>query len=95
MRKYLGDLTFNGNTWPNTTVEYRANQLWIEDPIDMVAVVSENIPGYTPAEGCIFVKDYSENTGVLSALIDAGVLVPTGRAVVSGYVGLPEARVVI
>ncbi|MDQ2675180.1 MAG: hypothetical protein M3Y34_00085 [Actinomycetota bacterium] len=36
----------------------------------------------------VLVKDYSENAGMLAALIEAGVVVPTGRSIRSGYVEL-------
>ena len=38
-------------------------------------------------------KDYSENAGMLDALVAAGVVAPAGRAVPSGYVELHVVRV--
>jgi len=46
-----------------------------------------------PAEGCIFGRDYSEGARIHKALVNAGILVPTGRTVQSGYVTLPECRI--
>lgn len=40
--------------------------------------------GYKPAEGCIFVGDYSQHKGIFEALIKAGVLSDTGRVVKFG-----------
>lgn len=49
--------------------------------------------GVAPAEGCIWVKNYSENAGMLLALTAAGVLEATGRFTLSGFVSIPEARI--
>jgi Domain of unknown function (DUF4313) len=54
-----------------------------------------NLPGQDLADGCVFVKDYDEvGTGILQAMVDAGLMERTGRTVRSGYVQIPEARLV-
>ena len=49
--------------------------------------VSENLP---PSE--VLIKDYSENEGMLGALIRAGLIEDTGRRVPTGYVTVPVAH---
>ena len=49
-------------------------------------------PEEQPNDDCVFIKDYSENEGVLAALIAADIVEPTGRTVQSQYVEFPEVR---
>lgn len=57
-----------------------------------LATVTVNIPSQElSAETAVFVKDYSENTGVLEAFVQKGWLIPTGESVPSGWVMVPEA----
>ena len=49
--------------------------------------VSENLP---PSE--VLIKDYSENEGMMDALVAAGLACDTGRRVPTGYVTVPVAR---
>ena len=44
-------------------------------------------------EGITFIKNYSENEGAMRTLFDAGIIEPTGRVVLSGYVQITEVRV--
>jgi len=46
-----------------------------------------------PAEGCVWIKDWSENSGIFSSLIAAGVIWPTGRTAEAGYAVAHEGRV--
>lgn len=57
-----------------------------------VAVVSLWLP-WPPADGCIWVKGYSENAGILEALVAEGLLETTGRSKSTEFVTLQEARV--
>ena len=41
------------------------------------------------------IKDYAENTGVLSLLQEMGVVEPTGRRISLGYVDAPVARLLV
>lgn len=59
-----------------------------------VTTVSAWLP-VPPSDGCVWVKDYSENAGVLEQCIEAGVLETTGRVQASGFVELQEARVLV
>lgn len=62
---------------------------------ELLATVTTNLEGIAdPSEGCVFVKNYSENEGVLEALIEAGLLEKTGRSVMTGWVTIQEARLI-
>jgi hypothetical protein len=67
--------------------------LTIEEPggRQTLAIVSSNL-SMLPAEGSIWVKDYSENAGVLAQLQSQGLLETTGVTQPAGWVVLPEAR---
>lgn len=45
-----------------------------------------------PAEGCIWVKDWSENEGLARQLVAEGLIELTGRFQPSGFVNALEAR---
>lgn len=59
-----------------------------------LATASVNLAGYgyTPSEGCVFLKSYSENSGLLESLLRAGVVEQTGRYAHVGFVDVPEVR---
>jgi hypothetical protein len=64
---------------------------------DQLGVISVNLReyGFTPAEGCIFIRDYEPGSDWLSSLVRAGVAEPTGRIEYGGYmdsVAFPEVR---
>jgi len=48
-----------------------------------------------PAEGCVFLKGWSENEGVPDALVKAGIVEFTGRKVKTGYCEAIEAKLLI
>jgi hypothetical protein len=96
----LQDLELVDTTYNDVTVwltkyfnDAPALLLTIEEPggRENLAIVSSNL-GTLPAEGCIWVKDYSENAGVLAQLQSQGLLETTGVTQPSGWVVLPEAR---
>lgn len=45
-----------------------------------------------PADGCVFLKGWSENEGVPEALVKAGVVELTGRKEATGYCEAIEAK---
>ena len=57
-----------------------------------VATATVRIPEAELADDEVLIKDYSENSGILEALIRAGVVEDTGRFVRSGYAVLPVCR---
>ena len=58
-----------------------------------VAVATVNVEDYPLQDDQILVKDYSENAGMVSALVNANVIHPLPVAIVSsGYVKIPCHR---
>jgi len=71
-----------------------ALQLVDEDGMPM-CMASVNLPDVPLADGFIFIKDYSENTGVLAALIKGGIVEDTGGTARSGFVEVPVCKLLI
>lgn len=69
-------------------------QLMCEDG-SLMAVATICLSGVTLEEGEVIVKDYSENSGMLDALVKAGVVVDTGRRVASGFINAPVCKLLI
>jgi len=67
-------------------------QLWSADgPIVTTSINSDvQLP-----EGYIAIKNYRENTGVLEALVEAGVIEDTGKRVQVGYEMAHLCRILI
>lgn len=53
-----------------------------------VAIATKRFPGVQLGPRETLVKDYSENEGMLEALVEARIVRDTGRVVPSGYVHL-------
>ena len=51
-----------------------------------IAKATVNLPDTPAGPNQVFVKDWSENAGILRALTEAGVVKPTGETVRSGFV---------
>lgn len=62
---------------------------------EMIAKATTNLPDEELGANEVFIKDYSENKGMLAALQSAGVVEPTGRSVQSGYVSIPVCRLLV
>jgi hypothetical protein len=57
-----------------------------------VAVATVNLPGVTVGPDEVFIKDYSENEGMLAALEQAGIVQPTGENAAHSSAGIVRAR---
>ncbi len=62
--------------------------LQLVDEEGTVARATANQPGVTLPPGELLIKDYSENKGMLAALIEAGVVSDTGKRIQSEYAEL-------
>lgn len=62
---------------------------------EQIAVASVNLPEAHLPVNHVFIKDWSENAGMLQALVDAKIVRPTGRRVPTGYVEADECEVLI
>ena len=68
------------------------NEVYKGEPIAMATV---NLP-YIPLEkNEVGIKDYSENEGMLKALVNAGVVKDTGKYVLTGFVRIPICKLLI
>lgn len=67
--------------------------LLIQGDYGRVATVTVNLDT-PPSEGCVWVKTWSENEGILEALVARGLLEETGRTMPTGYVSAHEARLI-
>lgn len=62
-----------------------ALRLVAEDTGEVYATVSINVPEVSLGPDEVVVKDYGENRGLLTKLVSAGILEPTGRIVQTGF----------
>jgi hypothetical protein len=53
------------------------------------AVATVNVITASLPPGHVAIKDYSENVGILEALVEAGVVTDTGVKVSTGFVSVP------
>jgi hypothetical protein len=60
-----------------------------------VAVATVNLPDVPLKPGEAFIKDYSENQGMLAALEKAGVVQATGERVPTGFVEVPVVKILL
>jgi len=53
---------------------------------DHILTLTVNMaPNHAPNDGCVFIKDWSENEGILDAVLDAGLVEITGRTELAGF----------
>jgi len=62
---------------------------------DLIAKATVNIPEYPLNNGEVIIKDHGENEGMLSALVDAGVVKPTGWHIKFGHVEGPVCELLV
>ena len=58
---------------------------------ESIAVATVNLPHECLGPGQVFIKDHSENRGMLETLEKAGIVKATGETVQSGFVQVPKA----
>jgi hypothetical protein len=91
-RSYIGvEAEFMAYLDPAAGMAIRLHQGW-----ELLTTVTTNISayGYRPKAGCVFLKNYSENTNVLDSLVASGVVEETGLVVTQGRVQFPEVRII-
>ncbi len=69
--------------------------IFLSDKGEPVATCSVNIPEQPLAPDEVFIKDYSENEGMVDFLVAEGIVERTDRFVASGYVDIPVCRLLI
>lgn len=87
-----GDIELEAEILKYAQPSNNAIQLWCDDePFVTASVnVSEQL---APNE--VAVKDYSENTGVLSALVGSGLVSAPVRWILTGFVEIPVCRLLV
>jgi hypothetical protein len=60
-----------------------------------VATATINLPDIQQHEDEVFIKDYSENAGMLAALINAKVVAPPHEIIPTGYVSVAACKLLI
>ena len=70
-----------------SVLEKQTREPWTEATV--------NIPEAPLRPGEVFIKDYSENEGLLQALYDARIVMSTGEHVQSGYVRIPKCLLMV
>lgn len=98
------DLRIGGKVYKNCT--WQVSQYAVDGSMALRAFVDDEygpeplttasvyIDSADTMPGCIFVKDYSENEGMLEELVRLGVGVATGRTVQTGWVEVPELKLI-
>lgn len=94
----IAKITLCGFTYEDVEVrfeEYAAGGMAIllGEEYDPIATATVYMDGVPPSEGCVWIKDWSENAGMLLSLTKAGLIQPTGRTTRAGYALAHEARV--
>ena len=72
-----------------------ALQLVDEMDLNPIAIATVNLPDKRLGANKVFIKNWSENEGILDALADAGVIEPTGKKVDTGFVQADIAELAI
>ena len=62
-----------------------------EGPVTRVSVLLERNPA---SPDCFWIKEWSENVGLTSQLLDLGLIQMTGRTTTSGFVEVHEAHLI-
>jgi hypothetical protein len=57
-----------------------------------IATATVNLPDIPAEPDEVFIRDFSENEGMLAALAQAGVVQPTGEIVRSGFIEVPRVK---
>lgn len=89
----IGDVTLVGTTYKNVIAKFgryadKNLAIVLEEPSgERVAVATVNVgmPG-------VFIKNYSENEGLLEQLVEKGLVKEIGATVRQGFVEIPEVQ---
>lgn len=64
-------------------------------PGELLATATVNLPGQRPAEGNVFIKDWSENEGLRQSLEDNGIIGPVIRTLPTEFAEATEHALLI
>lgn len=97
----LPDITVEGHTWQELrlyamgTYSNGRLALALANSDGWLIDVTINMVAATPGPGCVFVKTWSENEGILDQLTAAAILDPTGLTTPAGLTTAHEARLLV
>jgi hypothetical protein len=60
-----------------------------------IATATVNLPDFPLAEDRVAIKDYSENEGMLDALVEAGIVEELGLHAETGFVTVPICKLLV
>ncbi len=60
-----------------------------------MATATVNLPDEPLPEGCVFIKDWSENAGMVAALEAAGIVKDTGLRVPTGFTAAKVCKLLV
>lgn len=72
----------------NSKIDRIAIMLIDKDTKEPIADATSNLPTFPLKPYEVLIKNYSENEGILQALIDGGIIEDTGIAISTGFVKL-------
>lgn len=58
-------------------------------------IATTNLPNHRLPPGHVFIKDYSENEGILSEMIRLGLCKPSAKTAASGFVEIPMVELTL
>lgn len=91
-------ITFNGETLTVVIGKYQKPTniaIVLYDAHGLPYMRASSNPEYTLEKGEVAIKDWSENRGILEALIEARIVEDTGATIPSGFVDLILCRLLI
>lgn len=96
----MGNVEFAGFTCAVNFARYADNNRVAIQLVDAedggpVAMATLNLPDVPMAEDEVAIKDYSENTGMAQALINAGIVASPRRVESSGFVSVPVCALLV
>lgn len=95
--KQVEFLGFNCNVEISSYSNLRKAILLIDanNPEEVVAVATVNIPFFNIREDEVVIKNYSENEGIFDVLIKAGIISDTMRRIQTGFVTCPICKLCV
>lgn len=78
--------------------KYTSDDVWAllitDDMRQPLITATINMSGYgmIPADNHVFIKDYSENEGILRALIQGGIVLPAAQEINAGFASVHECE---
>ena len=76
-------------TYPNGRT---ALKVYDADTGEPIATATVNLPDQPLPDNHVFIKNWSENEGILDSLVEANYIKPTGRRVNTGFVTAIEVE---